>query len=159
MVCAFCVWIDESQDISTDETELETSQMMTVVQILPHWALHRERAVMMMKLVMPTKIYIIWGTWAEPQQCFSSSHHKRLSCLSHTHQFAVQTFDTIHSSKWTVKKAHKVKKVLKSTKATERLNGLCGVKLIADCPTCWNSTYIGEGTTCSYRGSAGTWLG
>ena len=73
------------------------------------------------------------------------SHHKRLSFLSHTLQLVVRTFDTIRSPKRAVKKAHKVvKKVCKSTKATERLIGLCGVKLIADhdCPTRWNSTYL-----------------
>jgi len=70
------------------------------------------------------------------------SHHKRLICLLHTLQLVVRTFDTIHSPKRAVKKAHKVvKKVCKSTKATERLIGLCRVKLIADCPTRWNSTY------------------
>lgn len=33
-------------------------------------------------------------------------------------------------------------KVCQSSKATEKIVSLCGVKLIADCPTRWNSTYL-----------------
>ena len=68
---------------------------------------------------------------------------KRVSCFSHTLQLVVHTFQQCKSFKNLLKSAHSVvKKVNKSTKATERLIALSGKKLVGDCPTRWSSTYL-----------------
>ena len=68
---------------------------------------------------------------------------KRVSCFAHTLQLVVHKFDTLRKPKRVLAPAHRlVSKVRKSTKATERLISLSGRKLIADCPTRWNSTYL-----------------
>ena len=68
---------------------------------------------------------------------------KRLSCFAHTLQLVVKEFEVAPCFKSTLKKAQKiVKKVNKSCKATERLIQLAGVKLIKNCPTRWDSTFL-----------------
>ena len=52
-------------------------------------------------------------------------------------------FKEVTSLKKVLASAHAlVKKVNKSSKATERLVSLCGKKLISDCPTRWSSTFL-----------------
>jgi len=59
------------------------------------------------------------------------SHHKWLSCLSHTLQLVICKFGAIHSPKQAISAAHRVvKKVCKSTRATEKLVALSGLKLV-----------------------------
>ena len=61
-----------------------------------------------------------------------------MSCFAHTLQLVVAKFSEVLSCSATVKKAHGlVKKVNKSTKATELLIQHCGKKLLKDCPTRW----------------------
>ena len=68
---------------------------------------------------------------------------KRVSCFSLTLQLVVNTFQQCKSFKNLLKSAHGVvRKVHKSTKATERLIALSGKKLVSDCPTRWSSTYL-----------------
>ena len=70
------------------------------------------------------------------------SDRKRLGCFSHTLQLVVHKFDTMQSSKRALQSAHRiVKKFSKSVKANEKLISRCGLKLIGDCPTRWNSTH------------------
>ena len=65
---------------------------------------------------------------------------KRVSCFSHTLQLAVNTFQQCKSFKNLLKSAHGVvRKVNKSTEATDRLIALSGKKLVGDCPTHWSS--------------------
>ena len=69
--------------------------------------------------------------------------YKRTSCFVHTLQLVVKTFDKLAGSKTIMKRAHSlVKKVNKSTKATEMLIRRVGKKLISDCPTRWSSTFL-----------------
>ena len=65
---------------------------------------------------------------------------KRIGCFAHSLQLVVRRFDTIQSSKRALNSAHR--KFCKSVKANERLIKRCGLKLIGDCPTRWNSTYL-----------------
>ena len=68
---------------------------------------------------------------------------KRISCFAHTLQLVVVMFDKNESVQRVVKRAFAlVKKFNKSSKATERLVSLCGKKLISNCPTRWNSTFL-----------------
>jgi len=54
----------------------------------------------------------------------------------HTLQLVVRKFKEVKSLKKVLASAHAlVKKVNKSSKATERLVSLCRKKLISDCPT------------------------
>ena len=70
------------------------------------------------------------------------SDQKRLGCFSHTLQLVVYKFDTMQSSKRALQSARRiVKKFSKSVKANEKLISRCGLKLISDCPTRWNSTH------------------
>ena len=70
------------------------------------------------------------------------SDQKRLGCFSHTLQLVVHKFDTMQSSKRALQSARRiVKKFSKSVKANEKLISRCGLKLISDCPTRWNSTH------------------
>ena len=65
------------------------------------------------------------------------SDRKRLGCFSHTLQLVVHKFDTM-----ALQSAHQiVNKFSKSVKANEKLISRCGLKLISDCPTRWNSTH------------------
>lgn len=68
---------------------------------------------------------------------------KRVSCFIHTLQLVVKVFDTSPAFKPTLQKAYSiVSKVNKSYKATERLIELAGKKLVKDCPTRWDSTFL-----------------
>ena len=68
---------------------------------------------------------------------------KRLSCFSHTLQLVIHRISEVKSFKKVLGAAHQVvKKVNKSTKATEKLIALSGKKLVSDCPTRWSSTYL-----------------
>ena len=70
------------------------------------------------------------------------SLHKCLSCFTHTLQLVCK-FDTIMSPKQVIRSAHRiVRKFNKSVKATEKLIALCRKKLVSDCPTRWNSTFL-----------------
>ena len=71
------------------------------------------------------------------------SLHKCLSCFTRTLQLVVWKFDTIMSPKQVIRSAHRiVRKFNKSVKATEKLIALCRKKLVSDCPTRWNSTFL-----------------
>lgn len=68
---------------------------------------------------------------------------KRVSCFTHTLQLVVNIFQQCKSFKNLLTSAHSVvRKVNKSTKATERLIALSGKKLVGDCATRWSSTYL-----------------
>ena len=69
--------------------------------------------------------------------------YKRISCFIHTLQLVVKVFEANPSFKNSLQKAHSVvKKVNKSCKATEKVIKLANKKLIGDCPTRWDSTYL-----------------
>ena len=69
--------------------------------------------------------------------------YKRLSCFIHTLQLVIKIFEANPSCKNSLQKAHSiVKKVNKLCKATEKLTENAGKKLIGDCPTRWDSTYL-----------------
>ena len=68
---------------------------------------------------------------------------KRNSCFVHTLQLVVKEFEKDPCFRSTLTKARKIiKKVNKSCKATELLVKLAGKKLISNCPTRWDSTYL-----------------
>ena len=68
---------------------------------------------------------------------------KRVSCFTRTLQLVVNIFQQCKSFKNLLKSAHSVvRKVNKSTKATERLIALSGKELVGDCATRWSSTYL-----------------
>lgn len=69
--------------------------------------------------------------------------YKRSSCVIHTLQLVVKIFEDNPCFRSTLKKAKGiVKKVNKSTKATEKLIQLAKKKLRGDCPTRWDSTFL-----------------
>ncbi|XP_065895985.1 E3 SUMO-protein ligase ZBED1-like [Dysidea avara] len=69
--------------------------------------------------------------------------YRRLSCFAHSLQLVVSKFDECSVFRHTIKKAKNiVSKFNKSTKATEKLIGNTGLKLLGDCPTRWSSTYL-----------------
>ena len=53
----------------------------------------------------------------------------------------MRKFDSVRSLKRALVSAHR-QKVNKSVKATEKLIALSGRKLVSDCPTRWNSSYL-----------------
>lgn len=68
---------------------------------------------------------------------------KRNSCFVHTLQFVVKEFERAPCFKSTLTKVHKiVKRVNKSCKATEMLIKLANKKLVSNCPTRWDSTFL-----------------
>ena len=68
---------------------------------------------------------------------------KRISCFAHTIQLIVQKFNEDTTYKETLKRAYAlVKRINKSTKATELLISRCGKKLLSNCPTRWSSTFL-----------------
>lgn len=68
---------------------------------------------------------------------------KRISCFVHTLQLIVKIFEASPSFKSSLKTAYKiVQKVNRSCKATEKLIGKAGKKLVGNCPTRWDSTYL-----------------
>ena len=61
---------------------------------------------------------------------------KHISCFAHTIQLIVQKFNEDTTYKETLKRAYAlVKRINKSTKATELLISRCGKKLLSNCPT------------------------
>ena len=68
---------------------------------------------------------------------------KRVSCFAHTLQLVVNKFDEAVTFKDAIKCSHRlVSKVNTSTKATEKLIGLCQKKLVRAVPTRWSSTFL-----------------
>ena len=68
---------------------------------------------------------------------------KRNSCFVHTLQLVVKEFERAPCFKSTLTKVHKiVQKVNKSCKATEMLVKLAKKKLVSNCPTRWDSTFL-----------------
>lgn len=64
------------------------------------------------------------------------SSFKRVSCFAHALQLVVHKFDQAANFKDGIKCSHRlVSKVNTSTKATEKLIGLCGKKLVRAVPT------------------------
>jgi len=68
---------------------------------------------------------------------------KRNSCFVHTLQLVVKEFEKAPCFNSTLNRAKKlVKKVNKSCKATEMLVKTAKRKLVSNCPTRWDSTYL-----------------
>ena len=68
---------------------------------------------------------------------------KRLSCFAHTLQLVVHKFSENRILCETMKRVQAVvKKVNRSSKATEMLLAQCGKKLVGSCPTRWSSSYL-----------------
>ena len=66
--------------------------------------------------------------------------YKRIGCFIHTLQLVVKIFESAPSFRSSLQTAHSIlKKVNKSCKATELL--MAG-KLVSDCPTRWDSSYL-----------------
>ena len=79
---------------------------------------------------------------------------KRLSCFAHTLQLVVNKFCDDHSFAAILKRVRAlVKKMNKSSKATEMLLSLCHKKLVSSCPTRWSSTYLMIARLLEVRGS------
>ena len=77
----------------------------------------------------------------ENKHAMAFNSYKRISCFIHTLQLVVKIFETAPSFKASLCKAHSiVKKVNKSTKATEKLLDKAKKKLVSNCPTRWDST-------------------
>ena len=71
------------------------------------------------------------------------SAFRRVSCFAHTLQLVVLQFDQATTFRDALRCSHRlVSKVNSSTKATEKLIGVCGKKLIRSCPTRWSSTFL-----------------
>ena len=71
------------------------------------------------------------------------SSFKRVSCFAHTLQLVVNKFDEAATFKDAIKRSHRlVSKVNSSTKATDKLIGLCQKKLVRAVPTRWSSTFL-----------------
>ena len=71
------------------------------------------------------------------------SAFRRVSCFAHTLQLVVLQFDHASTFREAIRCTHRlVSKVNSSTKATEKLIGLCGKKLVRACPTRWSSTFL-----------------
>jgi hypothetical protein len=67
----------------------------------------------------------------------------RLPCLAHTLQLVVKSIDKIDSYCNLIVKARRVVRIVKiSSKATELLISKCGLTLVTDCTTRWNSQYM-----------------
>ena len=68
---------------------------------------------------------------------------KRIGCFAHTLQLVALKFDEYKGFSNVLKAARKINsKVNSSCKATERLIQLCGKKLLKECRTRWNSTFL-----------------
>ena len=68
---------------------------------------------------------------------------KRIGCFTQTLQLVALTFDKYVGFKELLKRTHDlIHKVNSSTKATERLINACGKKLLKNCPTRWNSSFL-----------------
>ena len=79
----------------------------------------------------------------ENEHAMAFNSYKRISCFIHTLQLVVKIFKTAPSFKVSLSKVHSiVKKVNKSTKATEKLLEKAKKKLVSNCPTRWDSTYL-----------------
>lgn len=76
-------------------------------------------------------------------ELYFHSFCKRLSCFAHSLQLVVQKFMEDRALCAIVKRVQAlVKKVNKSSRATEFLVAQCGKKLIGSCPTRWSSMYL-----------------
>lgn len=72
-----------------------------------------------------------------------SNGFRRCSCFTHTLQLVVKEFEKAPCFKKTVQTTYKiVQKFNKSCKATEKLVALAGKKLVANCPTRWDSMFL-----------------
>lgn len=68
---------------------------------------------------------------------------RRIGCFAHTLQLVAQKFDGYEGFSNVIRAARKINsKVNSSCKATERLIQFCGKKLLKECRTRWNSTYL-----------------
>ena len=77
----------------------------------------------------------------EHNQAFT--HMRRIGCFTHTLQLVALNFDNYVGFKELLKRTHDlIRKVNSSTKATERLINACGKKLLKNCPTRWNSSFL-----------------
>ena len=66
-----------------------------------------------------------------------------MSCFAHSLQLVVNKYNEVGSFARLLTSMHAlVKKVNKSSKATEKLILLCGKKVIGNCPTWWSSTFL-----------------
>ena len=79
----------------------------------------------------------------EPDHQSTFRKYTRVSCFIHTLQLVVKVFEVNPSFSAALKKARSiVSKVNKSTKATEKLIAKANKKLVSDCKTRWDSTYL-----------------
>ena len=79
----------------------------------------------------------------EIEHALAFNSYKRIGCFIHALQLVVKIFETAPLFKGSLRKAHSiVKKVNKSTKATEKLIEKAKKKLVSNCPTRWDSTYL-----------------
>jgi hypothetical protein len=68
---------------------------------------------------------------------------KRMPCLAHTLQLVLKAIDNIKSYCSVILKARNlVKTIRKSSVATQKLLEKCGLTLVTDCSTQWNSCYL-----------------
>lgn len=66
-----------------------------------------------------------------------------MSCFAHSLQLVINKYNDVGSYTRLLTTTHKlVKKVNKSSKATEKLILLCGKKVIGNCPTRWSSSFL-----------------
>ena len=67
----------------------------------------------------------------------------RCSCFTHSLQLVVKEFEKAPCFRKTINKTYKIiKKVNRSCKATEKLIALSNRKLVANCPTRWDSMFL-----------------
>lgn len=67
----------------------------------------------------------------------------RMPCLAHTLLLVLKSFDKMRNIQNVLAKSRKLVKMIKtSSKATELLVSKCGVTLITDCTTRWNSCFM-----------------
>lgn len=116
MVCAFRDWVSESketQDVSAGDPDVEEAVPQTAEsgQGSPISSMESDEDMEEDgDNSSDAKKDILDFEEQEWNHDIAFSHHKRLSCLSHTLQLVVRTFDTIHSPKRALKKAYKVVK-------------------------------------------------
>jgi hypothetical protein len=116
--------LDVDIEIEPDETEVTVTQVTEMQEATEDIADFDERE-------------------EEHRYAFASNDYQRLSCFSHTLQLVVIKFDEVKPFKEAISKAKKlVAHFNKSVKATKMLIELAGKKMIGDCPTRWNSTYL-----------------
>lgn len=68
---------------------------------------------------------------------------RRIGCFAHSFQLVTRKFDDFAGFQKLLKQARQLNaKVNSSTKATERLIGVCGKKLLKECRTRWSFTFL-----------------